>query len=192
LVKMDLESRERAENKVILLYFINKVKIPVSNMQLTRIMLENRCMNYFLLQQSIHEMQTDNLIVTETKDNIDYYTLSQEGIKMLDMFKDLIPRGIQARLDENIDAIRSVMRLETSIIAEYTLENENEYQVKCRILEDFNPLIDIRLSVGSREDARSICKNWKNHAKEIYPQVIGVLLGKEKEITDNTNTNTAS
>ena len=60
-------------------------------------------------------------------------------------------------------------------------ENENEYEVKCKIVEDFKPLIDIRLSVGSREDARSICANWKNHAKEIYPQVIGVLLGKENE-----------
>ena len=42
------------------------------------------------------------------------------------------------------------MRLETSVVAEYTLENEYEYEVKCRILEDFKPLIDIRLSVGSR------------------------------------------
>ena len=178
---MDLESREIAENKVLLLFFFNRVKIPVSNMQLTRIMLENRFMNYFLLQQSVSEMQQDKLIVTETKDNIDYYSLADEGHKMLDMFIDLVPLGIRKRLDENIDTIRSAMRLETSVIAEYTLENENEYEVKCRIVEDFNPLIDIRLSVGSREDARSICKNWKTHAKEVYPQVIGVLLGKEKE-----------
>ncbi len=177
---MDIESRERAENKVLLLYFMNKVRIPISNMQLTRIMLENRYMNYFLLQQGIHEMQSDNLIVTETRDNIDYYSPSSDGLKMLDMFIDLIPIGIRTRLDQNIDAIRSVMRLETSVVAEYTLENEDEYEVKCRILEDFKPLIDIRLSVGSREDARSICNNWKTHAKEIYPEVIAVLLGKDK------------
>ncbi|NLU52164.1 MAG: DUF4364 family protein [Clostridiaceae bacterium] len=185
---MDIESREKAENKVLLLYFLDRVKIPVSNMQLTRIMLENRYMNYFLLQQNLHEMRMDNLIVTETRDNIDYYSLSAEGAKMLELFKDLVPYGIRTRIEENIDSIRSFIRLETSIIAEYTLENENEYQVKCRIVEDFNPLIDIRISVGSREDARSICQNWKSHAKEIYPQVIGVLLGKE---IDNSSNNTA-
>ncbi|MCX7773344.1 MAG: DUF4364 family protein [Clostridia bacterium] len=180
---MDLESREKAENKVLLLYFLNRVKIPVSNMQLTRIMLENRYMNYFLLQQSVHEMIQDKLINSETRDNIDYYTMSAEGERMMSMFLDLVPVGVRVRLDENIDIIRSVMRLETSIIAEYTLENENEYEVKCRIIEDFKPLIDIRLSVGSRDDARSICNNWKAHAKEIYPEVIGVLLGKDKENT---------
>ncbi|MGI6622687.1 MAG: DUF4364 family protein [Clostridiaceae bacterium] len=175
---MDIEGREKAENKVLLLYFMNRVRIPVSNMQLTRIMLENRYMNYFLLQQGIHEMQQDNLIITETRENIDYYTPSPDGLKMLEMFIDLIPLGIRTRLDKNIDAIRSVMRLETSVVAEFTLENEDEYEVKCKILEDFKPLIDIRLSVGSREDARSICNNWKTHAKEIYPEVIAVLLGK--------------
>lgn len=176
---MDFENRERAENKVLILYFMNKVRMPVSNMQLTRIMLENRFLNYFLLQQCIHELLRDKLIFSETKDDLDFYTPSDEGLKMLEMFVDLLPAGIRARLDENIDAIRSVMRLETSVVAEYTLENEYEYEVKCRILEDFKPLIDIRLSVGSRDDARSICKNWKEHAKEIYPEVIGVLL-KEK------------
>lgn len=178
---MDLESREKAENKVLILYFMDRVKIPVSNMQLTRIMLENRFINYFLLQQSLSEMQQDKLIATETRDNIDYYSLSDDGLKMLEMFQNLVPAGIRVRMDENIDTIRSFMRHETSIVAEYTLENENEYEVKCRIVEDFNPLIDIRLSVGSREDARSICKNWKAHAKEVYPQVIGVLLGREKD-----------
>ncbi|MGI6084442.1 MAG: DUF4364 family protein [Acetivibrionales bacterium] len=178
---MDLENREKAENKILLLYFLSKVRIPVSNMQLTRIMLENRYMNYFLLQQSIHEMQQDKLIISETKDDLDYYSLADEGQKMLEMFIDLVPLGIRSRLDHNIDAIRSVIRLETSVVAEYTLENETEYEVKCRILEDFKPLIDIRLSVGSRDDARSICKNWKAHAKEVYPEVIAVLLGKDKE-----------
>ncbi len=178
---MDLESQEKAENKVLLLYFMKKVHIPASNMQLTRIMLENRFMNYFLLQQSLHEMRMDGLILIQTRDNIDYYTPSPEGERVLDMFLDLIHVGIRTRLDENIDVIRATIRHEASVIAEYTLENENEYEVKCRIVEDYRPLIDIRLSVGSREDARNICNNWREKAKEIYPEVIGVLLGKDKD-----------
>jgi predicted transcriptional regulator len=177
---MDLESREKAENKVLLLYFTDLIKIPVSNMQLTRIMLENRFMNYFLLQQSLHELIQDKLVMVETREDIDYYTISEEGLKILDMFLNILPVGIKKRLDESIEYIRPVIRQEASVISEYTLENEDEYEVRCKIIENFRPLIDIRLSVGSREDARSICQNWKACAKEIYPQVIGVLLGAEK------------
>jgi len=178
---MDYESFEKAENKVLLLYFIKFINIPVSNMQLTRIMLENRFMNYFLLQQGLHELISDKLVNNETRDNIDYYTITQQGEKMLEMFEGILPAGIKARIREIVEIIRPAIRYEASVIAEYTLENENEYEVKCKIIENFKPLIDIRLSVGSREDARHICKNWKEQAKEIYPQVIGVLLGKGKE-----------
>lgn len=183
---MDLESFEKAENKVLLLYFADQIKIPVSNMQLTRIMLENRFMNYFLLQQSLHELICDKLMLMETRENIDYYTISEEGNRILDMFADILPIGIRKRLDESMDTIRPAVRQEASVIAEYTLENEDEYEVKCKIIENFRPLIDIRLSVGSREDARNICNNWKACAKEIYPQVIGVLLRTEKESGSST------
>lgn len=178
---MDYESFEKAENKVLLLYFIKFIRIPVSNMQLTRIMMENRFMNYFLLQQGLHELISDGLVYCETRDNIDYYTITGQGEKILEMFESILPAGIKARIREIVEVIRPAVRHEASVIAEYTLENENEYEVKCKIIENFKPLIDIRLSVGSREDARNICSNWKAQAKEIYPQVIGVLLGKDKE-----------
>ncbi|HOQ75645.1 MAG TPA: DUF4364 family protein [Thermoclostridium sp.] len=178
---MDYESFEKAENKVLLLYFLRQIQIPVSNMQLTRVILENRFMNYFLLQQGLHELISDRLISSETRDNIDYYTISEQGVKILEMFEGILPAGIKTRIGEVADAIRTEFRHEASIIAEYTLENENEYEVRCKIVENSRPLIDIRLSVGSRDDARHICSNWKEQAQEIYPQVIGVLLGRGRE-----------
>lgn len=178
---MDYERFEKAENKVLLLYFIKRIRVPVSNMQLTRIMLENRFVNYFLLQRDLHELLNDRLLNCETRDNIDYYTISGQGEKILDMFENILPDGIKARINEIVEVIRPAIRYETSVTADYTLENENEYEVRCKIIEDSRPLIDIRLSVGSRDDARLICNNWKKQAKEIYPQVIGVLLGKGME-----------
>jgi len=167
---MDYESYEKAENKVLLLYFLKHIRIPVSNMQLTRIMLENRFMNYFLLQQGLHELIKDKLVDCETRDSLDYYTLSTQGEAILEMFENILPAGIQARIREVAEANRPAVRQEASVIAEYVLENENEYEVKCKIVENFKPLIDIRLSVGSREDARLICNNWKAKLRKSIPR----------------------
>ena len=175
---MEQESLEKAENKIILLYFIQKVRISVSNMQLTRLMLESHYMNYFILQQGLQELIANRLINTETRDNIDYYTISVEGEQMLDMFLNILTEGMKKNLDEIAEAIRPAFRHEASVIAEYTLVNEHEYEVYCSIVENDRPLIGIRLSVGSRDDARNICSNWQACAKEIYPQMIGVLLQK--------------
>jgi len=49
-------SKELAENKIILLYIIEKIGMPVSNIQITKLVLEKKLMNYFLLQQRLNEL----------------------------------------------------------------------------------------------------------------------------------------
>ena len=44
------------EDKLTLLYFLDKVTIPVSNLQIMKIFLENYFMNYFFLQQFINDL----------------------------------------------------------------------------------------------------------------------------------------
>jgi hypothetical protein len=44
-------NREKAQNKLILLYIIDTISIPVSNLQVTKLILDKKFMNYFLLQQ---------------------------------------------------------------------------------------------------------------------------------------------
>jgi len=55
-----VSNKELAENKLILLYIIDKVNIPISNLQITKIILENKFMNYFMLQQLLNELCTSN------------------------------------------------------------------------------------------------------------------------------------
>ena len=49
-------NRELAENKLILLYILDKLNMPVSNLQLTKIVMENKLMNYFIFQQFLDEI----------------------------------------------------------------------------------------------------------------------------------------
>ena len=42
---------ELAENKLLLLYILKTIDEPISNAQLTDIVLENSLINYFTLQQ---------------------------------------------------------------------------------------------------------------------------------------------
>jgi hypothetical protein len=36
-------------------------------------------------------------------------------------------------------------------------------------------LIDLRIMVGTRSDARAICDNWKKHSQKIYAEMIESL-----------------
>ena len=60
---------ELAENKLIVLYIIKKVNYPISNTQLSEIVLENNLMNYFIFQQYLTELISSKFILEKLEDN---------------------------------------------------------------------------------------------------------------------------
>ena len=171
------ETRENAENKVLLLFFAEKVRRPVNSMQLTRIMLEHRFMNYFHMQQCLYELSVNGYLTAERHEGTDRYAITPEGSRILDLFGGLLPEGIRNRLLSGIAEIRSGLLRETAVTADMILLTEDEWQVTLRITEEDVPLFETCLSVGSRDDARLLCRNWREQATSLYPQVISLLLG---------------
>ena len=51
-----------AENKLLVLYVLETMKLPLSGSQITQIILENSDINYFLLQQYIDELTQNQLM----------------------------------------------------------------------------------------------------------------------------------
>jgi len=47
--------------------------------------------------------------------------------------------------------------------------------VNCSVREDDFTLIELKIAVGNRNDARSICDNWKNYPHQIYMEIIDSL-----------------
>jgi predicted transcriptional regulator len=172
------DTRENAESKVLLLFFADKVRMPVSSMQLTRIMLEHRFMNYFHMQQCLHELTENHFLSLENREGTDFYSITPDGARILGLFRSLVPEGIRTRMLAGISEIRTGLMRETSVTADSLLVTEDEYQVTLRIAETDVPLFEMRLSVGSRDDARSICRNWREHANILYPRFISLLLSQ--------------
>lgn len=184
------ETRENAENKVLLLFFADKVRMPVSSMQLTRIMLEHRFMNYFHMQQCLHELSTNGYLSVENRSGTDFYSITTEGARILGLFGSIIPEGIRNRLLAGISEIRSGLMRETAVTADSVLLTEDEWRVNLRISESDFPLFEAHLSVGSRDDARAICKNWRENANTLYPQVIALLLSQSLSEQDGAGPQT--
>ena len=55
-------SAELAENKLLVLYTLQRLNRLISNSQLTEILLQNNLINYFTLQQCISELEESNFI----------------------------------------------------------------------------------------------------------------------------------
>ncbi len=173
-------NRELAENKLILLYVIDKLNMPISNLQITKLILENKFMNYFLLQEFLNELCDSKFLASQNDGDKVIYTITPSGKQTLEYFINLIPFGIKSNIDDSVSDIRKEIRNDTLITAEFTPESENEFIVSCKVSEAEFLLVDLKLSVGTKNDARTICENWKKHSHAIYAEIIESLNRKRE------------
>ena len=183
-INMDI-NRELAESKVVLLYIIDMFKMPVTNTFITRIVLENRFINYFFLQQYLSDLTDDHYLDRKTEDMRSLYSITPKGQEVVKMFIEMVPVGLKRRMETTIKEIRKNYRNQTHVTAEYFPESEHEFYVKCNISEDDFSLIDLNLTVGSKEEALKICNTWKRHADVIYPELLESLM-KNREDREDT------
>ena len=68
------------------------------------------------------------------------------------------------------------LRKEVEIIAEYFPESETEYLVRCAVKERTSTLMEIKLNVVTKEQAITICDNWKNNSSSVYESLLQQLM----------------
>ena len=76
---MHENSTELAENKLLLLYILKNLKMPITNGQLTDIILENNFINYFILQQYISELVHSSFVKYESVNEKNLLLLTDKG-----------------------------------------------------------------------------------------------------------------
>ena len=178
-------SREIVQNKLIILYILDRLDMPVSNNAITGLVLETRLMNYFMFQQCLNELHEGGLIrlspaggAESAENNKEGFILTANGKNTLQYFLNLIPPVIKKQLDKRLPEARREIRDEALITADFIPESESKFTVVCKMGEKGFPLIELKASVGTKRDAREICENWKNHSAEIYAEIIGSLTKK--------------
>ncbi|NRW97038.1 putative transcriptional regulator [Clostridium beijerinckii] len=83
-------SSELAENKLLMLYVLKSIKNPISNTQLTEIILENNFINYFTFQQYLSELEESKFVEYHDVNDKKLLILTEKGDNVLSLFKDRI------------------------------------------------------------------------------------------------------
>jgi len=167
---------ELAENKLLILYILNTIKVSITNNQLTEMVLENNLMNYFTLQQYISELDDSDFFQYEEQMDKKLLTITEKGENVLSYFKDRISPSKITLLDEYIAQKKESIRKELIIQSDYTPSNDDNFIVQLKAFEEDSILIDLKVSVPSKKHALALCSNWKNNYSSIYNEIINVIL----------------
>jgi predicted transcriptional regulator len=169
------------ESKIIILYLVNKMDIPMSNSNITQFAIEGDYMNYASVQQYLQEMVDAGYLDKSHDYNTTRYTITEEGIQTLEFFSRNIPQTVKNRINKYVAENRKVVKQDFQIIANYFFDHRNnEYIVKCGVYDEEMMLMELNISVVSKDQAIDICNNWKNNIDVLYGDILDTLLAKGK------------
>ena len=157
-MKLASDDETLAENKVLILYVLEKANKPLKNDVLYKIVLAN--VGYIFSFQ---------------KEDQTLYQITDSGKTTLDLTLDLLPGIIKLRADTNLKPILDSSEEEQSIVAEYPPLSENHYTIICKVVENNETVFEVKTFAGSREQAKEIVDNWENNAGTIYPKILEIL-----------------
>ena len=174
-MKITENSEVLAENKVLILYILDKVNKPISNDGLYSLVLSCIDLNYFYFEQFLLDLIDTRYISRTTIENKDLYQITKTGKKTLSLTIDILPGIVKLKADTNLKQNVEKVENTESIIAESTPFSENEFEVKLKIVENNETLFSLKTIAYSREEAQKIIKNWKDNANKLYPEIIKII-----------------
>lgn len=143
-------SAELAENKLLVLYVMESLKSPITNTQLTEIILENNFINYFTLQQYISELVSSEFLRYDMVNDKNLIYITEKGSNVLSFFSDRISTMKKKIIDDYLLSMIDSIKKELTIHSDYTLGKDNAFIVDLQALENENLLISLKVSVPSK------------------------------------------
>ena len=174
-MKLTSDSETLAENKALILYILDKVKKPITNNALFELVLSIENMNYFYFQHFLLDLIDNNYIVNYNKNSESFYELTELGEETLSLVKDMIPGILKFKVDNNIKQDLKEVENKSSIVADFTPNDDNGFTVELKIIDNNNVIFNLKVYAGSREQAKKIIDNWTKNAEELYPNILGLI-----------------
>lgn len=177
-MKLTEDSETLAENKVLILYILNKLNKPINNESLLSLVLSVQEMNYFYFQQFLLDLLDNQYIIGYTKDDKTMYKITDAGKETLHLTDDLLPGIMKLKIDnalkEEVDEVQNV----SHAVSEFIPQSENEFIVKCKLIQNNITIFELNLQAPSREQAKYIAEKWETEHEEIYPIILEMLTKK--------------
>ena len=179
-MKSNSDNTALAENKVLILYILEKIDGEIVEDGLYKIISSVNNVNYFYFKQVLTDLIDSKLVGIYTKDEEPLIKITSEGKNALSLTKEVLPGILKLKADNVFKKELLSIEEESSVIAEFIPKNEHDYTIKCKIVENNETIFEVKTFAGSRDRAKRIVDNLNKNAQEIYPEILNLLLNDKK------------
>ncbi|MBI9013427.1 MAG: DUF4364 family protein [Clostridiales bacterium] len=171
----ELEVRD----KLTILMLIHELEVPLTNEEITELVLDSGLINYISLQHYITELCELAMLERIPKEGKQHYLLTENGRVALDFFRVRIPPHIQDKISKIVLKFKKALPVETQILSEYVKLNSEDYEVSLSITENKLPMMSVNIHVMSDKHAKRLCERWDSSASDYYGDILSLLTNEK-------------
>jgi DNA-binding PadR family transcriptional regulator len=172
----------KTEDKLVLLYLLEKMELPLSNSQITEYVRQAEFMDYITLCETLADMTDNGYLEKTVENNNTRYSITDEGQTALEYFEKHIPVNKRGMINSYVrESRQNIKKYYENTATFFPNAENNEFIVKCGLYEDERALMEFSISVDTRGQARKIQSNWKANANTLYGRIIEALTVTIKE-----------
>jgi hypothetical protein len=154
---------------------LDKVNFKLSYSQISGFILEKEYTSFLTLQQVISDLQEAELIKTDAMSSRTFFSITPEGQDMLKYFGNRISDTIKQEIETFLTERHLELKNEASITANFYKSTSGEYEAELIAREKEIELVNIKLSVPTKDMAETICDSWYNKNQQIYKYLMEEL-----------------
>ena len=186
-MSMQYSTKKLAENKLIILHLLQKMGIALSNSEICQFLLEKNYMDYFSVQQYLSELEGAGWLEKTREQNNTRYTLTDDGEEVVNYFITRISDEVKNEINTYVHENNRRIRAEYAVTANYFPELNGDFLVKCGLCDDSGAtLMEISVSVVSKNQAQNICRNWKKNVNQYYREFLSSLATENQDTPSET------
>lgn len=170
--------------KILILYVMSLVEMPVTAQTIYELCYQDERLSYFDVQESIPQMVESGHLEQQGED---LYVITEKGRETEAITRDGIAFPVMHRAKMAVEQLNRTAKRDRFIRTELRKQENGEYTVHMG-LDDFQgPLMELVLTMPTRQQARKIETAFRKNAETVYQSVmIGLLEEVESIETENS------
>ena len=153
--------------KLIILFTAKEFGNPLTNPDLTKFILNNNEIDYFLLQHNIYELVKMEKMRVFKEFGKDFYAITDDGIETVGFFYMKIPYLVRKNILLDLEQQRVLSEPQTKIVADFE-PSENEFTAGVKIIDNGQEQFSLNIIVPGREHAIAVCEYFEKNVADIY------------------------
>ncbi|MCQ2409605.1 MAG: DUF4364 family protein [Clostridia bacterium] len=161
--------------KLIILFVFDKMAIPLTEATIMDICTsENGWLSYMECKQYLAELIETNLVYRVPKGEM--LNITNDGVGCLSVFVQKIPSTIRDEIVTYARENRLKFKKRQSYFSDYSKNADGSYTVIMRINSDQGTLMELKMIVSNRQDAKYLHNTWVDKASQTYSFLHDALL----------------